>query len=151
MQAEQPRSESLIRSSPGPNRMHTCPPQSTTGGPPQNTTGVKPPHRGAAAGGPVLLKINISNSTPEPQPDPSPPFSKRPWARGWGLYIGYVIGRGDFRIRNCRAMVLEWVGGADFWCKGHSRTSPVVLEGFGDQVWPKIDRKPAKNKIPTCQ
>ena len=41
-------------------------------------------------------------------------------------------------------MALELVCGADFWCNRHCRTSPVVLEGSWGQVWPKIDRKPAK-------
>ena len=40
-------------------------------------------------------------------------------------------------------MVLELVCGADFWCNRHCRTSPVVLEGFWGQLWPKIGRKPA--------
>ncbi len=40
-------------------------------------------------------------------------------------------------------MALELVCGAKFWCNRHCRTSPVVLEGFWGQVWPKIGRKPA--------
>ena len=39
-------------------------------------------------------------------------------------------------------MALELVCGADFWCNRHCRTSPVVLEEFWGQVWPKIGRKP---------
>ncbi len=34
--------------------------------------------------------------------------------------------------------------GADFWCNRYCRTSPVVLEGFGGQVWPKNGRKPTQ-------
>ena len=41
-------------------------------------------------------------------------------------------------------MALELVCGADFWCNRHCRTSPVVLEGFWGQVWPKIGRKPTR-------
>ena len=37
-------------------------------------------------------------------------------------------------------------GPPDFWCNRHCRTSPVVLEGFWGQVWPKIDRKPEKSE-----
>ena len=33
-------------------------------------------------------------------------------------------------------MVLELVCGFDCWCNLHCRTTPVVLEGFWDQVWP---------------
>ena len=43
-------------------------------------------------------------------------------------------------------MALELVCGADFWCKRHCRTSPVVLEGFWGQVWPKIRRKQEKSE-----
>ena len=43
-------------------------------------------------------------------------------------------------------MVLELVCGADFWCNRHCRTSPVVLEGFGGQVWPTLGRKPEKSE-----
>ncbi len=43
-------------------------------------------------------------------------------------------------------MVLELVLGADFWCNRHCRTSPVVLEMFWGQVWPKIGRKPEKSE-----
>jgi hypothetical protein len=32
-----------------------------------------------------------------------------------------------------------------FECNRHCRTSPVVLEGFWGQVWPKINRKPQKS------
>ncbi len=32
-----------------------------------------------------------------------------------------------------------------FWCNRHCRTSPVVLEEFWGQVWPKICRKPQKS------
>ena len=38
------------------------------------------------------------------------------------------------------------VCGADFCCNLHCRTSPVVLEGFWGQVWPKIGRKPEKSE-----
>ena len=41
-------------------------------------------------------------------------------------------------------MALELVCGADFWCNRHCKTSPVVLEGFWGQVWPKIGRKPTR-------
>ena len=44
-------------------------------------------------------------------------------------------------------MALELVCGADFWCNRHCRTSPVVLEGFGGQVWPKTGQKQRKPKI----
>ncbi len=44
-------------------------------------------------------------------------------------------------------MALKLVCGADFWCNRHCRTSPVVLEGFWGQVWPKISQKPRKTKI----
>ncbi len=54
---------------------------------------------------------------------------------------------GEFRIPNCHEMALELVCGADFWCTRHCRMSPVVLEGFWGQVWPKIGRKPRKTKI----
>ncbi len=50
-----------------------------------------------------------------------------------------------YRIPNYNEMVLELVCGADFWCNRHCRTSPVVLEGFGGQVWPKICQQPAKS------
>ncbi len=43
-------------------------------------------------------------------------------------------------------MALELVCGADFWCNQHCRTSPVVLEGFWGQVWPKIGQKPEKSE-----
>ncbi len=49
-------------------------------------------------------------------------------------------------ILNCHEIVLELVCGADFWCNLHGRTSPVVLERFGGQVWPKIDRKTEKTE-----
>ena len=45
-------------------------------------------------------------------------------------------------------MALELVCGADFWCNRHCKTSPVVLEGFWGQAWPKICQKPRKTKIP---
>jgi hypothetical protein len=54
------------------------------------------------------------------------------------------IGGGDFRIPNCHEIALESVCGAEFWCNRHCRTTPVVLEGFWGQVWPKIGRKPEK-------
>jgi hypothetical protein len=57
-----------------------------------------------------------------------------------------VHGGGDFRIPNCHEIVLEMVCGADFWCNRHCRTSPVVLEVFWGQVWPKIGRKQAKSE-----
>ena len=41
-------------------------------------------------------------------------------------------------------MALEFVCGADLWCNRHCKTSPVVLEGFWGQAWPKIGRKPAQ-------
>ncbi len=41
-------------------------------------------------------------------------------------------------------MAIELVCGAEFWCKRHYNTSPVVLEGFGGQLWPKIGRKPIR-------
>jgi hypothetical protein len=44
-------------------------------------------------------------------------------------------------------MVLELISGADFWCNRHCRTSPVVLEGFWGQVWPKIGRKPENTEF----
>ncbi len=44
----------------------------------------------------------------------------------------------------CHEMTLELVCEADFWCSRHCKTSPVVLEGFWGQVWPKIDRKPTR-------
>ncbi len=53
---------------------------------------------------------------------------------------------GDFRITNCYEMILELICGADFCCNRHCRTSPVVLEGFWGQVWPKISRKPKKTR-----
>ena len=40
-----------------------------------------------------------------------------------------------------RELALELVCGADFWCNRHCETSPVDLEGFWGQVWPKIGRK----------
>ena len=61
------------------------------------------------------------------------------------LYVRF-IGGGEFRIQNCHEMALELVCGADFWCNRHCRTSPVVLEGFWGQVWPKIGRKPEKSE-----
>ncbi len=63
-------------------------------------------------------------------PGPSKP---RPGAVHW---------RGEFRIPNCHEMALELVCGDDFWCNRDCKTSPVVLEGFGGQVWPKISRNP---------
>ncbi len=57
------------------------------------------------------------------------------------------IGGGDFRITNCHDMALELVCGADFWCNWHCRTSPVVLEGFWGQVWPKIGQKQKTTRI----
>ncbi len=50
----------------------------------------------------------------------------------------------------CHEMALELVCGADFCCNRHCKTSPVVLEGFGGQVWPKIGRKPTQ-QIPARQ
>ncbi len=44
-------------------------------------------------------------------------------------------------------MALELVWGADFCCNRHCRTSPVVLEGFWGQVWPKIGRKPEESEF----
>ena len=41
-------------------------------------------------------------------------------------------------------MALELVCRADFWCNRHCRTSPVDLEGFWGQVWPKICRTTAR-------
>ena len=38
-------------------------------------------------------------------------------------------------------MALEFVCGADSWCKIRCKTKAVVLEGFGTQVWPKNNRK----------
>jgi hypothetical protein len=43
-----------------------------------------------------------------------------------------------------RALALELVCGADSWCNRHCKTSPVVLEGLGGQVWPNIGRKPTR-------
>ncbi len=51
-----------------------------------------------------------------------------------------------FRIPNSHEIVLELVCGTEFWCNRHCRTSPVVLEGFWGQVWPKIGRKPEKTE-----
>ncbi len=48
------------------------------------------------------------------------------------------------RVCWCHEMALELVCGAVFWCNRHCRTSPVVLEGFWGQVWPKINRKPTR-------
>ncbi len=42
-------------------------------------------------------------------------------------------------------MALEFVCRVDFWCNRHCRTSPVVLEGFWGQVWPKISQKTQTN------
>jgi hypothetical protein len=42
-----------------------------------------------------------------------------------------------------RELALELVCGADFWCNRHCKKSPLVLEGFWGQVWPKFGRKPA--------
>ena len=56
-------------------------------------------------------------------------------------YVEAALCRGG--IEN-RELALELVYGADFWCNRHCRTSPVVLEGFWGQVWPKIGRKPAQ-------
>ena len=56
------------------------------------------------------------------------------------------IGGCDFRIPNCHEMVLELVWGADFWFNRHCRTSPVVLEGFWGQAWPKLGRKSEKSE-----
>ena len=50
-------------------------------------------------------------------------------------------------------MALELVCRAHFWGNRHCRTSPVVLEGFWGQVWPKIGQKQRKTKIsypPIC-
>ncbi len=44
----------------------------------------------------------------------------------------------------CHEMALELLCRADFWCNRHCRTSPVDLEGFWAQVWPKMARKPAR-------
>ncbi len=55
--------------------------------------------------------------------------------------------RGEFRIPNCRDMASELVCGDDFWCNRHCKTSPVVLEGFWGQVWPKISRKLEKSEF----
>ena len=35
--------------------------------------------------------------------------------------------------RNCfgHELSIEWVSVADFWCKTHSATSPIDLDGFG--------------------
>ncbi len=41
-------------------------------------------------------------------------------------------------------LALELVCGADFWCNRHCKASPVVLEGFWGQVWPKIVPKPTR-------
>ncbi len=43
-------------------------------------------------------------------------------------------------------MVLELVWGADFWCNRQCRTTPVVLDGFLGEVWPKIVRKLEKSE-----
>ncbi len=43
-------------------------------------------------------------------------------------------------------MALKLVCGADFWCNRHCKTSPVVLEGFWDQVWQKFCRKLEKSE-----
>jgi hypothetical protein len=43
-----------------------------------------------------------------------------------------------------RELALELVCGVDFWCNRHCKTSPVVVEGFWGQVWPKIGRKPTR-------
>ena len=53
---------------------------------------------------------------------------------------------GEFRLPTCNEMALELVCGADFWCNRHCRTSPVVMQGFWGQVWPKIGRKPEKSE-----
>ncbi len=57
----------------------------------------------------------------------------------------------DFRIPNCHEMVAELVWGLILGAIGTAGRAPVVLEGFGGQVWPKIGRKPEKNRIPNCQ
>ncbi len=44
-------------------------------------------------------------------------------------------------------MALELVCGADFCCKRRCKTSPVVLEGFWGQGWPKIGRKHEKSEF----
>jgi hypothetical protein len=59
-------------------------------------------------------------------------------------YLRGSLEGGEFRILNCHEMALELGCGADFWCNRHCRTSPVVLEGFWGQVWPKIGGKPAQ-------
>ncbi len=38
-------------------------------------------------------------------------------------------------------MALQLVCGVDFWCYRHCRTSPVFLEWFLGQVWPKFSRR----------
>jgi hypothetical protein len=48
------------------------------------------------------------------------------------------------RIQNCAEFALELVFGADCWCNRHCRKIPVVLEGFGGQVWPTFNRKPSQ-------
>ncbi len=47
----------------------------------------------------------------------------------------------------CHEMALELVCRSDFWCNRRCKTSPVDLEGFWGQVWPKIGRKPT-HKFP---
>ncbi len=52
-----------------------------------------------------------------------------------------LMGGGEFRIQNCDEIAFKLVCGAHLWCNRHCRTSPVVLERFWGEVWPKICRK----------
>jgi hypothetical protein len=44
----------------------------------------------------------------------------------------------------CHDMAVELLCRADFVCNRHCKTSPVVLEGFWGQAWPKFGRKPTR-------
>ena len=44
----------------------------------------------------------------------------------------------------CHEVALELVCGADVWCSLHFKTSPMVLDGFWGNIWPKPDRTPTR-------
>ncbi len=60
------------------------------------------------------------------------------------LFYNWVLEGSLAGISWRHEMALELVCRADFWCNRHCKTSPVDLEGFGGQVWPKIGRKPTQ-------
>ncbi len=84
---------------------------------------------------------------------PGPEFGRKPTQNrpnlksGQTAFLSGSLKGGELRIPNCHEMALELGCGAEFWCNRHCRTSPVVLEGFWGQVWPKIRRKPEKKEF----